>query len=179
MGGKQNSKHHGRKLILVYKTGIHPESQLNLAPCGIKAGPMTRHTWLIGTLRHLDHYPPTTSLPKGFTEDDEMEAAPQDYEEYGTEQATTPIHQQHPPSVGNGRHAHEGVPPAPIRVPPLTTVGRHPNKLWIGTQDPPSAPYKTRISPATLYQGNTTTLYSRFAPIGKKKANREEKKAMA
>jgi hypothetical protein len=97
MGGKQDPNKQSRMMILVYKTAMHSESQLNSAPCGPKADPMTKQNSLIGTLRHLDQYLPTTSPPPCFTDDTEMEAAPQDYTEYGKGQASTPSHQQQPP----------------------------------------------------------------------------------
>jgi len=54
MGGKQIPRDQRRWIILVYKTYMHSESQLNSTLCGAKADPRTRHTWLIGTLRQLD-----------------------------------------------------------------------------------------------------------------------------
>jgi len=54
LGGKQIPSAQRRIRIIVYKTSMHQESQLNLAPCGIKADPMTRFSWLIGTLRQLE-----------------------------------------------------------------------------------------------------------------------------
>jgi hypothetical protein len=76
LGGKQDPNKQRRKMILVYKTSMHSESQLNSAPCGPKADPMTRQTWLIGTLRNLDQYPQTNSSSPCFTEDTEIEADP-------------------------------------------------------------------------------------------------------
>jgi hypothetical protein len=83
LGGKQDPNKQRRMMILVYKTSMHAESQLNSTPCGPKAEPMTKHTWLIGTLRHLDQYPPTNSPPPSFTDDTEMEAGPPEYSEQG------------------------------------------------------------------------------------------------
>jgi hypothetical protein len=51
MGGKQNPNKKRRRMILVYMTDMHPESQLNLAPCGPKADLRTMHTWLMRTFR--------------------------------------------------------------------------------------------------------------------------------
>jgi len=89
MGGKQDPYKQIRGMILVSMTSMHSESHLNSAPCGPKADPKTIHTWLIGTLPRLDHYPPTSSPPLGFTEDIEMEADLQGYTDQRQEQATS------------------------------------------------------------------------------------------
>jgi hypothetical protein len=82
-------------MILVYKTPMHLESQLNSALCGAKEDPMTMHTWLIDTLRKLDKYSTTTIPPLGFNEDTEMEAATYDYNKNTTSKGATPDqHQQ-------------------------------------------------------------------------------------
>ena len=44
LGGNLNFNAQRRMAILVYKTSMHPESQLNSMPCGIKADPMIRYT---------------------------------------------------------------------------------------------------------------------------------------
>ena len=90
MGGKQDPNKQRRMMILVSKTAMHPEVQLNSAPCGPKADPRTKHIWLIGTLRHLHQYPQTTSPPLGYTEGAEMATDPQDYTEHGKGHAATP-----------------------------------------------------------------------------------------
>ena len=84
-------------MILVYKTSMHPESQLTTTPCGINADSRAKFTWLIGTLRQLDQYPPAISPSPFFSEDTEMEANAHDYNESITEQRATPSQQQQPP----------------------------------------------------------------------------------
>jgi hypothetical protein len=84
-------------MILIYKNSMHPESQLNSALCGDKADPTTRYTWLIGTLRQLEQYPPTTNPPTSFNEDIEIEATTKDYNENKKAQGKIPKQQpQHP-----------------------------------------------------------------------------------
>ena len=108
-------------MILVYKTSMHAESQLNSSPCGPKADPRTRHTWLIGTLSHLDQYPPTNSPSPRFTEDTEMEADPPEYPEQGQDQATTTSQQQQTTPEGRGTQP-QGAPLPSQTADPIHTT---------------------------------------------------------
>jgi hypothetical protein len=44
LGGKQRGKLQSRRMILVYKTSMHPESHLTPTQRGARADPKTRHT---------------------------------------------------------------------------------------------------------------------------------------
>ena len=169
MGGKHDPNKQRRKMILVYKTSMHAKSQLNSAPCGPKADPRTKHTWLIRTLRHLDQYSPTIRPPSSFTEDIETEADLHDYTEHRKEQiAPTTQDQPTPPEV-RGTQPQEVVPPAQTAYPIPTTDVRQTapvTHLRFGTPKPPKVPYKTRSGPAAVHQGSTSVLHNRFAPPG-------------
>ena len=169
MGGRHIPNTQRRKMILVYKTSMHPESQLNSTPCGIKADPRTTYTWLIGTLRRLEQYPPTTSPPPRFNEDAEMKAEAADYNENKTEHGATSEQNQQPPHGDRGTQPQVEEHRKLAQQIPNTTVDRQTTSathLRFNTPDPPTLPLKTRSGPATMNLGNTTTLHSRFSTLG-------------
>jgi len=55
--GKQNPAQQGRRVLLIYMTGLHAKSTLDPEQCSAKTDPRTRIDWLIITIKQLNHYP--------------------------------------------------------------------------------------------------------------------------
>jgi len=53
-GGKQYNNEQGRRMILIYKTNMHPGSYLNPEQCTTKADRADRRRWLGTTLKQLN-----------------------------------------------------------------------------------------------------------------------------
>ena len=49
-GGKQDNIAHGRRMVLIYRTNMHPESKLNPEQCTKKVDRNAKKRWLITTL---------------------------------------------------------------------------------------------------------------------------------
>ena len=48
--GKQDTIAHGRRMVLIYRTNMHPESKLNPEHCTKKVDRNAKKRWLITTL---------------------------------------------------------------------------------------------------------------------------------
>jgi hypothetical protein len=71
--GKQDSSAQGRRMILIYKSNMHPGSTLNSEQCTVKADRATRRRWLGTTLKQLDQHQATSSPPPETQYDEEMQ----------------------------------------------------------------------------------------------------------
>jgi len=169
LGGKSIPSAQRRRIILVYKTTMHPEAHLNSALCGVKANPRTMNTCLIGTLRQLDQYLSTTSPPTCSTKDTEMEEAIEDYNQNITIQETTREQRQQPPQDDRGTQPSVEDHRAIVKELPFTSAGRrttsatHPR---FDTPKPPKVPLKTRIGPLAVNLTNIAALNNIFSPLG-------------
>ena len=94
-GGKQDGSAQGRRIILIYKTNMHPGSTLNPELYTAKADRIARRRWLTTTLGQLDQHQATVSPPPK-----------QHYDEVMKEKQHTPSQQPRelPPS-GSGTAA--------------------------------------------------------------------------
>jgi len=71
-GGKQDGNAQGRKMILIYKTNMHPGSTFNPEQCTTKADRIAMRRWLGATLQQLDQHQPTASSPQEQHYDEEI-----------------------------------------------------------------------------------------------------------
>ena len=107
-GGKQNMNLKGRRVLLIYKTAIHPESVITPEKCTTKADPMTRYRRIVNTASQLDQYQPDPGPENGHELDEDMMDNNQQLEQ----QSTTGTQ---PPS-GSGACTTRTIPQTPQRV---------------------------------------------------------------
>ena len=77
--GQTAGSHSGAKKILIYDTHPHPLSSLDPINCGQGTTPRDRNTWVINTLKVLEHFTtiPLPEAAEGNTVDmDAMEGLP-------------------------------------------------------------------------------------------------------
>ncbi len=72
-GGKQDGIAQGRRMILIYKTSMHPGSILNPEQCTAKADRNAKKRWLSATLQQMDQHQPTVSPPPEREHDEKMQ----------------------------------------------------------------------------------------------------------
>lgn len=100
-GGKQDSSAQGRRMILIYKSNMHPGSTLNPEQCTSKADRATRRRWLGTTLKQPDQHQATASPPPEQHYDEEMQE----------QEHILPHQQGEMPPSGSGAAAPAQVPP--------------------------------------------------------------------
>jgi hypothetical protein len=165
-GGKQDCNAHGRRMVLIYKTNMHPGSIPNPEQCTTKVDRNARKRRLITTLHHLDLQQDTTSPPPELEQVEEMQEqqqlSPQQQGELSPSGSGTATPAQTPTQheLNGGR--------AP------TTQGRHvPTKLSFADPDPLRTTWETigtrakrassaPIAPAT---GTGIPLTKKYDPI--------------
>ena len=71
--GKQDNNAHGRRMVLIYKTKMHPGSILNPEQCTTKMDRSNRKRWLTATLQQMDQHQATTGQPHEHAHDEEIQ----------------------------------------------------------------------------------------------------------
>ncbi len=72
-GGKQDNNAHRMRMIMIYKTTMHPESDMNPEQCTSKADRNSRKRWLTTTLQQLDQHQDTSTPSLKHEQDKEMQ----------------------------------------------------------------------------------------------------------
>jgi len=116
IGGKQDMRKHGRRVILIYKSHMYNEATLDPERCTHTSDEKARRAWLVAHIRQIDLYEDIHSQTREQQEDDVMEE-----EEIDTGQH----HNTKIPPNGSGAHTHIAGRAATAAAAGTTTTGVH------------------------------------------------------